>query len=325
MTDLAARIRAVLPELSPAEARVATQLDADPVAAAQLTITELARQSSTSTATVARTARRLGYHGYPALRLALAALVHRRSGLPLDSDVVDDDPMPTVLRKLAAFESEQLSSTAELVDGDTLETVVATMAGGRRIDVYGLGASGLVAQDLAAKLGRIGVLCLAHPEHDAAMVSAALLRRGDVAIGISHSGETVGVVHPLRAARAAGAVTVAVTGASRSALARAADHTLLTAGREFGFRSAAMGSRTSQLLVVDTLFVGVAHRTPGALAALQRTHEAISPGGTRHALPDPAGPELNGPELNGPELNGPELNGPELNGPELNGPELNGH
>ncbi|GAA1303837.1 MurR/RpiR family transcriptional regulator [Pseudonocardia xinjiangensis] len=279
MTDLAARIRAVLPELSPAETKVATRLGADPGAAAQLTITELARETATSTATVARIARRLGYPGYPALRLALAALDSRHgAGLPLDSGVADDDPMPTVLRKLASFESEQLAGTAELVDGDALEAVVAAMAGSRRIDVYGIGASGLVAQDLAVKLGRIGVLCLARPEHDAAMVSAALLRRGDVAIGISHSGETAGVVRPLQAARSAGAVTVAVTGASRSALARAADHTLLTAGREFGFRSAAMGSRTSQLLVVDTVFVGVAYRTPGALAALERTHRAVSGG-----------------------------------------------
>lgn len=306
MSDLAARIRAVLPELSPAEARVATRLGADPVAAAQLTITELARETATSTATVARIARRLGHPGYPALRLALAALGDRPgAGLPLDSGVADDDPLPTVLRKLAAFESEQLVGTAELVDGDTLEAVVAAMARGGRIDVYGIGASGLVAQDLAAKLGRIGVLCLAHPEHDAAMVSAALLRRGDVAIGISHSGETTGVVHPLQAARSAGAVTVAVTGASRSALARAADHTLLTAGREFGFRSAAMGSRTSQLLVVDTLFVGVAYRTPGALAALERTHRAISPGGPRRAAreraepPDGAGPDTDQPDGDG--------------------------
>ena len=164
MNSLATRIRAVLPELSPAEARVAAVLDADPAAAARLTITELAGQTSTSTATVARIARRLGYPGYPALRLALAAAGGRTgAALPLDSDVADDDPMPTVLRKLAAFESEQLTGTAELVEADTLEAVVAAMAGARRIDVYGIGASGLVAQDLAAKLGRIGLLCIAHP------------------------------------------------------------------------------------------------------------------------------------------------------------------
>jgi DNA-binding MurR/RpiR family transcriptional regulator len=290
MSSLATRIRAVLPELSPAEARVAAVLDADPTAAARLTITELAGQTSTSTATVARIARRLGYPGYPALRLALAALGDRAgAALPLDSDVADDDPMPTVLRKLAGFESEQLAGTAELVDGDTLEAVVAAMTRARRIDAYGIGASGLVAQDLAAKLGRIGLLCIAHPEHDAAMVSAALLRPGDVAIGISHSGGTAGVVRPVQAARAAGVVTVAVTGASRSVLARTADHTLLTAGRELGFRSAAMGSRTSQLLVIDTLFVGVARRTPGARAALESTYEAVSP---RHR--DRPRPDTNG-------------------------------
>jgi DNA-binding MurR/RpiR family transcriptional regulator len=133
------------------------------------------------------------------------------------------------------------------------------------------------------------LLCIAHAEHDAAMVSAALLRPGDVAIGISHSGGTAGAVRPVQAARAAGVVTVALTGASRSVLARTADHTLLTAGREVGFRSAAMGSRTSQLLVVDTLFVGVARRTPGARAALESTYAAVSPRRRDRPRPHPNG------------------------------------
>jgi DNA-binding MurR/RpiR family transcriptional regulator len=126
------------------------------------------------------------------------------------------------------------------------------------------------------KLSRIDVNCRVHLDRDAAMVSASLLGPDDIAVGISHSGETSDVVEPLALARRTGASTAAITGGVRSTLAVQSHHVLLTAGREFGFRSAAMASRTGQLLVVDTIFAMVAHSLPSALSALQRSHDAIA-------------------------------------------------
>ncbi len=279
-SDVVARMRAMIPSLTATEARIAEILISDTTAASALTVNELAERASTSAATVVRTARRLGFEGYPQLRLALAA--HGGSGrsdevgVPLGADVVEGDPISLVLAKLAAFESEQLKATAELVDPVALDKVITVIGSARRIDVYGIGASGLVAQDLTAKLSRVGLVARALTEHDAAMVSAALLGPDDVAIGVSHSGENTGTVEPLRSARSSGASTIAITGAPRSRLAGHAEHVLVTAGREFGFRSAAMASRTGQLLVVDGIFVGVAQSLPGARAALERTYAAVT-------------------------------------------------
>src|SRR6476661_6149452 len=71
--DVVARIRAMLPGMTPAEARIGRILQADAAAASSLTVNELADRASASTATVVRTARRLGFDGYPQLRLAVAA------------------------------------------------------------------------------------------------------------------------------------------------------------------------------------------------------------------------------------------------------------
>lgn len=287
-SDLAARVRAVLPGLSPAEARIGRIIEADPAGVAALTVNKLAERAATSAATVVRTARSLGYEGYPQLRLALAA--HSGSfhdqGVPLGADIADGDPAGIVLAKLAAFEAEQIRATAELVDPAALEKVIALVRTARRIDVYGIGASGLVAEDLTQKLSRIGLDCRSHCDYDAGMVSACLLSPLDIAIGVSHSGENPGTVKPLALAREAGAATVAITGATRSALAHQADQVLATAGREFGLRSAAMASRTGQLLVVDSIFIGVAQSLPGAPSALQRTYDALSP---RPGRPQAAG------------------------------------
>ncbi|NJC24442.1 DNA-binding MurR/RpiR family transcriptional regulator [Arthrobacter pigmenti] len=282
---LVARIHTLIGSLSPAEARVAGLIAENPAGTSQHTIEELAQQASTSTATVVRTAKRLGYQGYPQLRLALAAQpTGQTRESSLAADVRDEDNPYTVLQKLTAFERDAIRATSELADPAVLDTVVGLLTGARRIDVYGIGASGLVAMDLSQKLQRIGLYCMAHTEHDAGMVSAVLLGSDDVAIGISHTGTTPGTLLPLRRARNSGATAVALTGASGSALAQDAEHTLLTAGRELGFRSAAMASRTSQLLIVDCLFVAVAQRTASARDALMKTHDAISSAGDRRQM-----------------------------------------
>ncbi|WP_051388967.1 MurR/RpiR family transcriptional regulator [Arthrobacter sp. 35W] len=283
---LVARMHSLMADLSPAEGRVASLLAADPLGGAQLTIEALATAASTSTATVVRTAKRLGFPGYPQLRLALAAQPTAGGSAepPLAADVEQGDSPATVLAKLAAFEREAITATAELVDPEVIAAVVAAMAGARRIDVYGIGASGLVALDLAQKLQRIGLYCIAHTEHDAGLVSASLLGAGDVAIGISHSGRTPGTVLPLQRAKESGATTVAITGAVGSPLALGSDLALLTSGKELGFRSAAMASRTGQLLLVDSLFVSIAGQTSSARSALQRTYDVISAGNNRRPL-----------------------------------------
>jgi DNA-binding MurR/RpiR family transcriptional regulator len=88
-----------------------------------------------------------------------------------------------------------------------------------------------------------------------------LLGAGDVAVGISHSGETVEVLEPLRRAGRQGALTVAITNYPRSPLARAAELVLLTAAaRDVTFRTGGLSGRHAQMLVLDALFIGVAQR-----------------------------------------------------------------
>ncbi len=285
--DLGTRIHAVLADLSPAEKRIATMIDDDPARVAQLTVTELARQASTSAATVVRAAKSLGFEGYPQLRLALAThagrtTTLRESGVPLVADIADGDDVAVMLTKMAVFECDQIMATAELAAPEAIEEIAARIAAAGRCCVVGIGASGLVAQDFVQKITRIGLNGYALTEHDAAVVAASLLGKDDVALAISHTGESRGAAEPLRLAAGGGAFTAAITGAARSTVARVADRVLITAGREFGLRSAAVGSRTSQLLLVDTLFARIAQLTPGAARSLQRTHDAInsSRGGT---------------------------------------------
>ncbi len=278
---LAAKVRTLAPSMTRSMQRVAEAVAGDPAGCAALTVTGLAQLTGTSEATVVRTARLLGYPGYRDLRLALAGLAaQQESGRApsVTADISVDDPIAEVVAKLAHDERQTLADTAASLDTAQLGAAVAAMAAGRRIDVYGVAASGLVAQDLAQKLLRIGMVAHAHSDPHLAVTNAVQLRPGDVAVAITHSGSTGDVIEPLRVAFEHGATTVAVTGRPGSPVTQYADHVLTTStARESELRPAAMSSRTGQLLVVDCLFVGVAQRTyDRAAPALSASYEALA-------------------------------------------------
>lgn len=287
---LIVHISGLLPSLSPAERRVARLVVADPADAARRTITALATAAETSEATVIRFCRSVGMAGYPQLRIRLAAEAARRVE-PADSRVVGGDIPPDadlgqIIATIAFNDARAVEETAEQLDAAVCELVVEAINRAARVEVYGAGASGFVASDFQQKLHRIGRTAFYWPDVHTALTSAALLGRGDVAIGISHTGTTSDTVEVLEQARLRGASTVALTNFPRSPITDVADHVLTTAARETTYRSGAMASRLAQLTVVDCLFVGVAARNRArARKAIEVTAEAVRghriPGGRR--------------------------------------------
>jgi DNA-binding MurR/RpiR family transcriptional regulator len=270
-------LRGILPNLSPSEARVARAAIEHPAATAASTIGELARLCETSETTVIRLCRTIGFTGYPEFRLALAGAAAARGGDEyLSGEILPDDSVDQVVRKVMGADAAAISETAKHVSIPALTEAARAIGAARRIDLYGSGASGFVAQDLHFKLHRVGLLSFTFADPQAAISSAALLAPGDVALGLSHTGTTQDTVRYLDVARTTGATTVAITNHPRSAITRRADILITTAAQETTFRSGAMASRIAQLTVVDALFVLVAQqRVEATKDALKRTFEAV--------------------------------------------------
>ncbi|GHH49785.1 RpiR family transcriptional regulator [Lentzea cavernae] len=274
------KIRSLLPGLARAEQRVAKVVLENPGTVAHRSITEVAEQAGTSETTVTRFCKAIGVGGYPELRIALAADTARsqaRANHDMGGDIGPGDDLRQVVGKVAFADARAVEETAEQLDVESLDKVVQAVAGARRVDVYGFGASAFVAFDLQQKLHRIGLTCFAWNDTHIALTSAAVLTGADVAVGISHTGSTAETVEALRVARETGATTVALTNFPRSPITEVSDHVLTTAARETTFRSGAMASRIAQLTVIDCLFIGVAqHHVDTAKTALEATYEAVS-------------------------------------------------
>lgn len=279
--DILVRIRGALPSLRPAERRVAEAVLADPSATAALSISALARQCTTSETTVMRLCRSLGMDRFPELRLALARAASREEarygdGVQLTGDISPTDSLADVVRKIGYSDARAIEDTTSTLDIDALTRAAEAVHQARRVDIYGVGASGFVCQDLHQKLHRIGLFASAWPDPHAALTSAALLTDQDVALGISHTGTTIDTVEALRLATQRGATTIAITNFAASPITNHAALVLTTAARETTFRSGATASRIAQLAVVDCLFVAVAKRSyERTMRALENTYAAV--------------------------------------------------
>ena len=280
--DVIEMIRSMQAELSLAEGRVAATVLADPQFTIAATVAELATRAQVSQASVVRFSRALGFDGVPALRLELAQELSRRA-LELErSDIAEGeinaaDTVADVVSKIAFHEARSIEQTARLIDLDALDRVAGAIATAHHTSVYGVGASGLAAADLAQKLQRIGLMCLGSQDTHVQLVNAALAGPESVAVAFSFSGRTAEVHHALSIAKRGGALTVAVTNDRDSPIGKVADLVLMTSAREAELRAAALASRMAQLAVVDFLFVRIAQlRFDDVESALEATRAAVT-------------------------------------------------
>lgn len=256
------RIKASLPSLAPAEQRVARLVLADPRAFANLPITELASRAHVSKPTVVRFCRSVGYDGLSDFKLKLAGSVSE--GVPFIHRSVDvDDKTGDVLVKVidntvAAF-LKYRNDASPLAFEKATQALLAAYRTGRRIEFFGVGNSGIVAQDAQHKFFRLGINSIAYSDGHMQVMSASLMGPGDCVVVISNSGRTRDLMDACDIAQKNGATTIVIT-ATGSPLAKAGNIHLAADHPEGYDRYSPMVSRLLHLMIVDILATCLALR-----------------------------------------------------------------
>ncbi|WP_425257623.1 MurR/RpiR family transcriptional regulator [Rubrivivax sp. RP6-9] len=265
------RIKASIPALPPAEQRVAKLVLADPRSFASLPVGELADRAHVSKPTVVRFCRSVGYDGLADFKLKLAGNVNE--GVPfVHRSVDDDDKAGDIVVKVVDNAVAALLRYRNAAAGQSVERAIEALAaagrGGHRIEFYGVGNSGIVAQDAQHKFFRLGVTSAAVSDGHMQVMSATMLKPGDCAVIISNSGRSRDLLDVAEIARKKGATVIVIT-ASGSLLAleaqNAPHHILLAADHpEDADRYSPMVSRLLHLMIIDILTTGVALRLGSA-------------------------------------------------------------
>ena len=266
------RIKASIPALPPAEQRVAKLLLTDPRAFATLPVVELAERSHVSKPTVVRFCRSVGYDGLADFKRKLAGSVNE--GVPFVHRAVDeDDKTSDIVVKVIDNAVSALLKYRNDAASHAFERAIAALTetgkSGKRIEFYGVGNSGIVAQDAQHKFFRLGVNAAAVSDGHVQVMSATMLAPGDCAVIISNSGRSRDLIDVAEIARRKGATLIVVT-ASGSPLAQmaqgGANQILLAVDHPEDYdRYSPMVSRLLHLMVIDILTTAVALRLPGEL------------------------------------------------------------
>ena len=269
-------IKACLDQLTETDRRLASYLLDHSRDAIHMSAKELSAQCDTSPAAVVRLSQKLGFKGFTALKLELAKESGQEEPDVFRSAIRDNDDMETIVRKAEQIHLRNTSLTYQMVNVSVLSQAVEEICDGRRIHLFGVGASGLLAMDFLYKSSRIGIPAFYHADVHTNLATAALLGPEDIVIAISYSGETLDTVLAAEAARERGSKIIAITQANRNTLSRLADYPLYIPGEEPELRVGAMTSRTSGLLILDLLFLGIAKHNPEQTQeSLRQTRELI--------------------------------------------------
>lgn len=263
LTNLRSRLR----ELHPGEARVAELILDRPHWVIEATLAEVAVEAGVSGATVVRTAQRLGYRGFPHLRVMLAR------------DAGTTTPPEEAGRTTAAGEEvrnyvEGIARTTEamagLLDPLALERIVELLDAAPRVLVVGTGVSAPVATDLAMRLCGIGRTADAPTDHLDQQIRARLLAAGDVCVAVSGTGASRSTLRAVRAAVEAGASVISLSAFAGSPLSSLASVELLVGVPGQGFSDELHNTSRIPQLILNGALVSALRTRRGSRADTAR-------------------------------------------------------
>jgi len=279
MTSIELRIRSIYDTLSNAEKKVADYFLNNVENVFNKPIAQLAQEAGVSKVAWVRFCKDIGFDGLKDLKKALFAQMREKPDETLAdpfSDVRDIASTKSLIEGIKQNSIRAIQDTAEMLDPDSLEEAARVILNARSVRIFGVGASGMVGNDLHSKLMRINKNSYFATDHHTQLTYAASMTPQDVAVLISMSGTTSEVLEVLSLIKRCGTPSIALTKYSKTPLATHADTVLYISSPEITMRSGAMSSRLAQLMVIDALFTAVAHMDYESIAgSLEKSHETI--------------------------------------------------
>lgn len=235
-----------------------------------MTITELARESQTSEASITRLCRHLGCKGFTEFKMALAFDIQQSAPVPVEGD---RDDIATLIDECAL----SLHDTGKLVKRQDLATAAGLIHHARQVQIFGIAASATVGDYLHYKLMRLGIPSQAFTDIHSAAMNCISLTEGDVTLAISSSGSTRDVLYVVEQAKKRGSKIIVMSNTSRSPLANLADVVLVAAKPEGPFTAGALNSKVGVMLLVELVVMSLLKCDPAYAKRSQETASITLP------------------------------------------------
>lgn len=247
-------ISGILDTLPKSEQKVGQAILNEPNFAVKASVQSLAKKAETSAAAVIRFSKSLNLDSFPELKrqLSMELAMPNRTGY---YDIEPGESFDSIREKLVSNVNQTTQDTASQLKEEAIIQVCAEMEQAETIYAYGVGASWLIAEDIAQKWLRAGKnVFLSQDPHVLAMAFSSG-KKNSLFFAVSNSGETSQVLELANEAKQSGVKVVSLTRIGNNKLKTISDFVLETSrAPEAEMRSTATSSRQAQLLVIDILF-----------------------------------------------------------------------
>ncbi len=258
--------------LGKAEKKIADVLLNNDKSVPSMFIGDFAQLCDCSVATVTRFSKKLGFNGFPQLKIALA---REKDFSPVGENITAADTAAEVFAKICNDIYGSLERTKKSINADELQKCCEAVISADKIFIFGLGNSASVAQDAAHKLFRLGKDSTAYTDNHMQAIAATHTGKGSLVIGVSHSGKSKDIVDALKLSREKGATTVAITSLGNHPLKKVSDIVLNTVSEETNYRILGLSSRIAQLAIIDAIYSYLVCHLPGAIDSINKTESAL--------------------------------------------------
>ncbi len=252
MESIIHKVRTIYNALGPAEKRIADYIIEHTDDIVGMSISELSEKCGCGDATLVRFSKRLQLSGFGMLKIRLAGELSQSAAF--GGDIQENDSPYVIFQNRILDIVASLHNTEAILDPNQLLLASETIMKSDRIVTFGLGSSAAVAQDAAHKLSRLGLIAQSCTDNHMQALIASHLKRGNVAIGISHSGASKDIIEALELSRACGATTICITNYGKPPIIEQSDIVLFTKAEETKRSILAMSSRIAQLAILDSIY-----------------------------------------------------------------------
>lgn len=221
-----------------------------------MTAKELADVCGTVLSAVNRMCKSIGIQGFAKLKIALALAIAQdgKDNLPFNQE----DNEKTIFNKVFNSGINTIKNTFQMLDFSNIKTMPEKLASAKRIFIFGVGTSSVIAVDAAYRLSQLDVQAYAYTDILQRGVMAKNMKDGDIVFVISHSGMTKAVVDAVRAAKKAGATTMALTSFAKSFLYNESDYSICVYADEQNYPVEAVSARVAHICIIDALMLTIA-------------------------------------------------------------------
>ncbi|MDQ0204792.1 MurR/RpiR family transcriptional regulator [Pectinatus haikarae] len=238
-----------------AEKRVADYIMAHSDTVINMTVAELAEVSASSKATVVRVCKKCGCEGFYHLKIKMAKEMVNHDDVKVSNNI-DINNLEQSLQNILANKYEELKQTILNIKVKDLDNIINCIKNANMILFAAQGNTIPIALDGAYKFTELGITSFSSTIWEHQLVIAHRLKKTDVVIAISASGESKNLLSIIDVAAKQKATVVAITNSATSSLASKADYHINTISRErlfFPEFSFAL-TRLAAMAVIEILF-----------------------------------------------------------------------